>query len=146
MKKSVIILVIAAMAIGGTITTSCKKKTKDPSYPQLVGAWKGRTSQNIPIEVDVANVDGDLYVTYVNLRFSAAAGDTASVTRYSSSGLYNMSGTSFYIFLDGTSPNVTTIAGVYHLDTLKLVGNFVGYSGNPPVATNGTYTATKSAK
>jgi hypothetical protein len=146
MRKAVIIMVIAALAIGGTITTSCKKKVKDATYPQLVGAWKGTTSQNIPIEVDVANNDGDLYVTYVNLRYSAGAGDTASVIRYSSSGLYNMSGTSFYIFLDGTAPNQTTIAGVYHLDTLKLVGNFIGYSGNPPVATSGTYTATKSAK
>ncbi|MCX6285527.1 MAG: hypothetical protein NTY96_00235 [Bacteroidetes bacterium] len=146
MKRSLFIILIAAMVLGGTAIVSCKKKTKDPNYPQLVGAWKGQTNQNIPIEVDVANNGGDLYVTYVNLKYSAGPGDTASIVKYSSSGLYQMSGTSFYIFLDGTAPNVSTIAGVYHLDTLKLAGTFVGYSGNPPVATNGTYTAIKSSK
>ena len=143
MKKSFLIILIAALALGSTAIVSCKKKTNDPTYPQLVGAWKGTTNQNIPIEVDVANNDGDLYVTYVNLKWSHSAGDTASVTRYASTGLYQMSGTTFYIFLDGTAPNQTTIGGTYKLDTLKLVGTFIGYSGNPPVATSGTYTATK---
>lgn len=143
MKKSILIFLVAALALGGIAIVSCKKKVKDAAYPQLVGNWKGKTSQNIPIEVDVANNGGDLYVTYVNLKYSAGPGDTASIVKYSSSGLYQMAGTSFYIFLDGNAPNQSTIAGVYHLDTLKLVGNFVGYSGNPPVATNGTYTATR---
>ena len=144
MKKALFILLITTLALAGTAIISCKKKAKDPSYPQLVGAWKGQTSQNIPIEVDIANNDGDLYVTSVNLKYSAGPGDTSSITKYSSSGLYQMSGTTFYIFLDGNAPHQSTIAGVYHLDTLKLVGNFVGYSGNPPVATSGTYTAIKS--
>ena len=143
MKKSFLIILIAALALGSTAIISCKKKAKDPAYPQLVGAWKGTTNQNIPIEVDVANNDGDLYVTYVNMKWSHSPGDTASVTRYASTGLYQMAGTTFYIFLDGTAPNQTTIGGTYKLDTLKLVGTFIGYSGNPPVATSGTYTATK---
>jgi hypothetical protein len=143
MKKAIIIMVIAAMAIGGTITTSCKKKTKDPTYPQLVGTWNGTTSQAIPIQVAVTNNGGDLYVTSVTFKYSRGPGDTVSLHRYNSDGLSMLSGTSFYVVMDGTAPFQTVVQGTFRTDTLKLNGSFTGYTSEfQPVP--GTYTAFRS--
>ena len=145
MKKTLIILLISAMALGGTVITSCKKKTKDPDYPQLVGSWKGTTSQSIPIEIDVANDGGDLYVTYVLLKYTRAPGDTSTIMRSSSSGLSMLSGKSFTVVMEGTTPYQTLVQGTFRTDTLKLSGTFTGYTTEPPITpVTGTYTAGKS--
>ena len=145
MKKTILIILIAALTFGGTTLISCKKKTKDPDYPQLIGAWKGTTSQNIPIEIDVANTAGDLYVTMVVLKFSAAPGDTSSFTSYNSGGLSMLSGKSFTVVLDGAAPYQTNVQGIFRTDTLRLSGNFTGYSASyPTTPVTGTYSALKS--
>ena len=140
MKKAVIILLIAALAVSGAITSSCKKKTKDPAYPQLVGTWNGTTSQVIPIQVVVANNGGDLYVTSVTFRYSRGPGDTVSLHRYSSDAISMLSGTSFNVVMDGTAPYQTIVQGTFRTDTLRLNGNFTGYTSELLPIT-GTYTA-----
>lgn len=123
--------------------TSCKKKTKDPAYPQLVGTWNGNTSQNIPIQVAVANNGGDLYVTSVTFKYSRGPGDTVSLHRYSSDGLSMLAGTAFSVVMDGTAPYQTIVTGTFRTDTLKLNGTFTGYTSELlPVP--GTYTAFRS--
>lgn len=145
MKKSLFILLVAALALGGTALVSCKKKTKDPAYPQFVGTWAGKTSQSKTVQVRIENIGGDLYVTYAYLSYSQGANDSTVVSRSSTEGLAMVSGTSFTVFLDGTAPTQTFIQGTFRTDTLKLGGNFTGYTSEL-LPISGTYTAIKSAK
>lgn len=124
--------------------TSCKKAAKEPDYPQLVGTWKGTTSQNIPIEISVGSSDADLYILSVSLKFSSAPGDTTSVSKYSSSGLALISGTSFNVVLEGSFPYQTFVQGTFNPTALTVTGAFTGYSPTAPqTPVSGTYTGTK---
>jgi hypothetical protein len=145
MKKVIGILIVASVILSGAIATSCKKKTKNPDYPQLVGAWKGTTSQAYPIQVNVENLNGDLYVTYVYFKYSRTAGDSAILIRSNTEGLAMLSGTSFMVVMDGAPPTQTLVQGTFRTDTLKLNGTFTGYTTEPPVSpVTGTYTAFRS--
>jgi hypothetical protein len=145
MKKVIGILIVAAIVLSGAIVTSCKKKTKNPDYPQLVGAWKGTTSQLYPIEIDIANINGDLYVSYVHFIFSRGTGDSSSIIKSNTEGLAMLSGTSFTVVMDGTPPTQTLVQGTFRTDTLKLNGTFTTYTTEPPVSpVTGTYTAFRS--
>jgi hypothetical protein len=145
MRKARLVLIIAAIAMGGTLMTSCKKKARDPAYPQFVGTWAGKTSQSRTVQVRIENKGGDLYVTYAYLSYSQGASDSTVVSRSNSDGLALVSGTSFTVVLDGTAPTQTFIQGTFRTDTLKLSGNFTGYTSEFLPIT-GTYTATRIAK
>jgi hypothetical protein len=145
MKKAVFIIIIVAFAISGCMLSSCKKKSKDPAYPQFVGLWKGTTSQGKPVSVEVTNTNGDLYITSASIRFSQGTSDSASLSRTNSDGLYYLSGTTFSIVMDGAPPYESVMNGTFRTDTLLLTGTFTGYTlGSPTIPVTGTYRATKS--
>jgi hypothetical protein len=144
MKKYTLMLMVPLIILGITVS-SCKKKTQEPDYPQLIGSWKGMTDQSIPIQIHVDNIGGTLYVTNVMLEFSGGPGDTTTLSRYNSEGLSALSGTSFSVVLDGTPPRQSLVTGIFRLDSLSLSGNFTGYADLTSASpVTGTYTAGKS--
>jgi hypothetical protein len=88
---------------------------------------------------------GDLYVTHVLFTYSRGPGDSTTLGRSNSDGLAMLSGTSFTVVMDGSSPTQTLVQGTFRTDTLKLNGTFTGYTTEPPVSPiTGTYTAVRS--
>jgi hypothetical protein len=145
MKKTLIILFASILIAGSVTLVSCKKETKDPEYPQLIGTWKGTTSQNIPIQIQVGSSGRDLYIVGVTLKFSAAPGDTNTIMKYNSEGLVLINGLTFTLPLEGAYPKMTQIQGTFDPAIPALGGVFTGYSPNfPNEPVNGTYTASKS--
>ena len=142
MKKLIFLALIAGFTGLLFISLSCKKKTTDPDYPQLVGSWRGNTSQSLPIEITIENFNGVLKMTGFGLSYSMSQGSSDSIHKYNSDGLAELSGTSFNFNIEN-DPSVN-IVGTFKLDTLKLNGTFrVTDPSDPNNPLNGTYAASK---
>jgi hypothetical protein len=139
MKKLIFMILIAGFS-GILFVSSCKKKTTDPQYPQLVGSWKGNTSQSFPIQISIENFNGVLKMTGYGLSYSSSPGSSDSIHQYDSDGLAELSGTSFKFNFEN-NPSVY-IDGSFKLDTLRLNGTFkVTDPGDPNNPVTGTYAA-----
>ena len=144
MKKCLLIILVGGLSILLLTTVSCKKKTKDPDYPQLIGTWSGTTSQACPVMLSVQNFDGELRITSVAMSYSFGPGSWDTIHSSNSDGLTALSGTVFKYYFDNSPPVVSFIGGTFRTDTLELNGNFqLTQVDNPGNQVSGTYTAYK---
>ncbi|MCK9220560.1 MAG: hypothetical protein PHF97_12060 [Bacteroidales bacterium] len=135
------------------LLNSCNKSSdstvSDPDYPQLLGTWKGTTSQNQAIQLGIINFNGALWVsTYKYKVINPDSVEQIQIYDVSSSttvaNVYNKSfvfrpygGYSYYDYLKGT----------FDVTAMKLTGrfntSFLNESGTATDSVVGTFTATK---
>lgn len=145
MKKQGFIIFLALIAGMVLVTASCKKEDKTTDHPELAGNWHGYTSQSIPIKVEVRNLEGDLFVTKVQVKYSVSPGDTGEIMRYNSGGLAKLTDTTFKVYLDDLSPVKSFIDGTFNTGALTLAGTFsIILESDPANPYIGSYTASQS--
>jgi len=119
---------------------SCKKKTPEPLYPQLIGAWLQSTDQD-SIYLYVDNIEGTLFITSMVARVTG----TGDFTRYSMASTYGLASLNdnnyFYLLLSPDGPKGPTyIDGTFNPTTMVVVGNFAYYILGDTLRTNYPYT------
>lgn len=141
MRKLFTLLPVVLIFFQSFISGSCKKSNPDPLYPQLVGSYKGTTSQNDTIAMDVENIKGILYITMIKLNYRIPGGGTGYVYRMNSDGLMGL-GTTFFSLVIDTNPKNSIIDGNFNLNNMTVTGTFKIYStSQPDNPSTGNYTA-----
>ena len=145
MKRGLLLIVIAAIAVLITIVfSSCKKKeTPLPDYPQLLGTWPGTTSQGTTISLGVTNINGNLYINQYDMMVYTVSG-YQELRAGNSYGLAAVIGTQFKIHIGTGSAGESYIDGTFDVQDTTLYGNFAVYpSGDIIDLITGTYSCSK---
>ncbi len=127
------------------IISACKKSDPDPEpqHPELIGEWKGITSQGNACEFQVINKKGILYISHYKLLVNIPGG-FHSYEATNTEGIAALDNTSFKITLGSGISGESSINGNFPGSGL-LVGLFSVYSpNNATELSTGTYSCSKN--
>ncbi|MEI7981170.1 MAG: hypothetical protein WCI71_05925 [Bacteroidota bacterium] len=142
-RNKLISLLMTALICCLLLSGSCKKSDPDPLYPWLTGIYRGTTSQNDTIAMEVGNIQGILYITMMKLNYRIPGGGTDRVLMADPDGLTSLS-TTFFSLPINTSPHRSFIDGNFNLNNMTVTGTFKMYSNShPDNPATGNYTAIK---
>ena len=125
-------------------TTSCKKKSPAPDYPEFMGTWSGSTSQSQIIRISVDNISGTLYVTSIKVILFFDSGGQQTIEQYNTQGLAAVTNRYFKLSLGTGVYGPAYIDGTFDLTTMTVTGTFKAYNpSNPNDFTSGTFVGSK---
>jgi hypothetical protein len=120
--------------------SSCEKKQNPiPDFPQLLGTWKGETSQGSSVMMGVTDIKGTLYINQYDLMIYTVGG-YQEYKAGSSDGLAAIISKQFKIHLGTGAAGESYIDGSFDINAMTLYGNWAVYSsGNTTDLIAGTY-------
>ncbi|HSN50283.1 MAG TPA: hypothetical protein VLR52_03550 [Bacteroidales bacterium] len=128
------------------ITAACTKKSDPdpaPQNPELIGEWKGTTSQETQVEFQVVNVKGTLYISHYKVLILTSGG-SHSYEATNTDGIASINNKTFKITLQSGSQGESFINGIFD-GTGIMAGGFAIYSTlNANELITGTFTCVKN--
>lgn len=136
MRKSLIMLLIIPLSFALINCSDDDKESKNPSSPETVfgtGTYVGTTSFGEPITIEIKAIDGEAWLTKINLTFSNKSNHQQSLNR-----LAKIENRSFSHVIGSTDEEVVT--GTINDENTIINGS---YNINTIISEFGTYSATK---
>jgi hypothetical protein len=120
--------------------SSCEKKQNAiPDFPQLLGTWKGETSQGSSVMMGVTDIKGTLYINQYDMMIYTVGG-YQEYKAGSSDGLAAIINKQFKIHLGTGTAGESYIDGTFDINAMTLYGNWAVYSsGNTTDLISGSY-------